>query len=234
MTHAHVRRRLSEYLEGDLPPGEESALEAHLRECDPCTAELRALRRAIDLLHSLPAPEPTRDLGAAVLDRLRAGEGAPARWSPAAWFGGASPLGWLVPAAAALGIGVLSWFPDGAGQTPVAEMAQAIPTSLPPMASCLDRPRSADPTRDECAGWYAWYLELAQRDAPGFAHEMDHLPASLRDPWLRRLSDFAARSGEAGWVGQQFRSSHEPGATRIARSFERGGGRLVRQVGYQR
>lgn len=109
MNHARVRRQLSAYLEGELGLREESALESHLAECASCAAELRALRRAIELLHDLPAPEPTRDLGAAVIARLRAGEGRPRRigssWFPA---GGAS-AGWLGPFALAMGVGAILW-----------------------------------------------------------------------------------------------------------------------------
>jgi anti-sigma factor RsiW len=36
----HWIDRLSEYLDGELPDNERVALEAHLQECDQCTATL--------------------------------------------------------------------------------------------------------------------------------------------------------------------------------------------------
>jgi hypothetical protein len=47
------------------------------------------------------------------------------------------------------------------------------------------------------------------------------------------VTEFAARSGSAPLVGDQLRSSHDPGAVRIAKRFERGGSGLVRTVGWQ-
>jgi hypothetical protein len=267
MTHAHVRRRLSEYLEAELSPREEASLEAHLAECAGCAAELRALRRALDLLHGLPAPEPARDLGAAVIARLRAGEARPARWT---WplfrlFGEEAWLGGLAPVAAALGVGAIAWLltPDLLPGAAPAELAQlpgyeASPparqaaasapgaitllagsklapargaASLPKIQTCLERARVGDPTTDECAAWYSWFVAKALEDAGGFADEVDQLPAKSREPWLRRVSDFAQRSGSAHLVGAQLRSSHHPGAVRFAKRFERGGG-LVQQAGW--
>ena len=111
MTHAHVLRRLSAYLEADLSQPEEASLEAHLAECAACTAELRALRRAIELLHALPVPEPGSDFGGTVIERLRRGEARPARWSHAFFhlFGEDAWLGRLAPVAAALGVGAVAW-----------------------------------------------------------------------------------------------------------------------------
>jgi hypothetical protein len=255
MTHAHVRRRLSAYLEGELDLREEASLESHLLECAPCAAELRALRRAIELLHSLPAPEPGRDLGAAVIARLRAGEGQPRRFA-LAWLPGAgAPSGWLAPLALAMGVGAVLWLgqpggaPDPLGEhllairtapaSPATREPRAVPGApggiglgapagllrqagapLPSIATCLG---SAADER-ECAGWDHWWVELALADARRFAHELDGLPASVRDRQLRRLSAFAARSGSAVLVGDELRRSRDPGAIRYARRFERGAG----------
>jgi hypothetical protein len=110
MTHAHVLRRLSAYLEADLGPEEEVSLEAHLAECAACASELRALRRAIELLHALPAPESPSGLGDVVIQRLRAGEARPAwSWPFFQLFGGESWLGGFAPMAAALGVGAVAW-----------------------------------------------------------------------------------------------------------------------------
>ena len=130
MTHAHVRRRLSAYLEADLSSAEEASLEGHLAECAACAGELRALRRAIELLHALPAPEPPDGLGDAVIGRLRSGEGRPPRWSWPSFqlFGGEGWLGGLAPVAAAFGVGAAAWL-----LTPEAlPGAASVPAARPP------------------------------------------------------------------------------------------------------
>jgi hypothetical protein len=264
MTHAHVLLRLSAYLEADLSPAEEASLEAHLAECAGCAAELRALRRAIELLHALPAPEAPKGLGDTVIQRLRSGEGRPTPWG---WpffqlFGGESWLGGFAPVAAALGVGAVAWLltPDmlpptvrtvrEAAATPrfeapaparasvaastltltagekagTAAPPASRPGSLPTMQVCLEQARVGGGGSDGCAGWYAWFVAKALEDAGGFADEVDRLPPKARGPWLGRLSEFAQRSGSAHLVGAQLRSSRDPGAVRIARRFERGGG----------
>lgn len=268
MTHAHVRRRLSAYLEGDLGAREEAALESHLIECPACAAELRALRRAIELLRSLPAPEPSRDLGAAVIARLRAGEGQPRRSVLSAWFpSGGETAGWLAPLALAVGVGAVLWLgqpgvapepaidiargelseaasspnavprtaqparsgPSGIGVGAVApELRRASASPLPSIASCLEHLAGGS----ECAGWDHWWVELALADARRFAVELDGLPAPVRDRQLRRISDFAARSGSAPLIGDQLRRSRDPGAIRYARRFERSGSGGVVQAGW--
>jgi len=272
MTHAHVRRRLSAYLEGDLGAREEASLESHLVECTACAAELRALRRAIELLRSLPAPEPSRDLGAAVIARLKAGEGQPRRGLLSSWFPAAGETaGWLAPFALAVGVGAVLWLgepsgtpelpweeitglgkggaavtvvtnpvprqtqstrgvPSGIGiGAPVApEVRRASASPLPSIASCLEHLGGGG----ECAGWDHWWVELALADARRFAVELDGLPAPVRDRQLRRISDFAARSGSAPLIGDRLRRSRDPGAIRYARRFERSGGAGVVQVGW--
>lgn len=263
MTHAHVLLRLSAYLEADLAPAEEASLEAHLAECAGCAAELRALRRAIELLHALPAPEAPMGIGDAVIERLRSGEGRPTRWG---WplfqlFGGESWLGGLAPVAAALGVGAVAWLltPDvlapvvrtrEAAATPRFESAapargsatasgltltagekagDAAPDrgragSLPNIQVCLEQARLGGGGSGTCAPWYAWFVAKALEDAGGFADEVDRLPPKARGPWLRRLSEFAQRSGSTHLVVDGLRGSRDPGAVRIARRFERGGG----------
>lgn len=115
MTHSHVQRRLSAYLEGELEAREEQRLEAHLVECAPCAAELRALRRAVEMLRSLPAPETTRDLSSEVIRRIRAGEARP-RWQRlSALFRLSEGGGWLAPLALAMGVGALLWMSPASG-----------------------------------------------------------------------------------------------------------------------
>jgi hypothetical protein len=266
MTHAHVRRRLSAYLEGELGLREEARLESHLIECAPCAAELRALRRAVELLHALPAPEPSRDLGAAVIARLRAGEGQPRRIGSPWFLRGGAPGGWLAPFALAMSVGAVLWLgqlsgtrdadgfeeltftapppprpspretrgtrsgttPGGVGIGASAPGAPASSAPLPSIASCLGRSGAS-----ECAGWDHWWVELALADARRFAYELDGLPASVRDRQLRRISEFAARSGSSLMIGDELRRSRDPGAIRYARRFEHGrSGAGVVQAGW--
>jgi hypothetical protein len=71
---------------------------------------------------------------------------------------------------------------------------------------------------------------MALEDTRGFVHEVDRLPAPARDPWLRRVSEFARRSGSAPLVGQQLRTSRDPRAAVIATRFDQGA--PVRTVGW--
>jgi len=70
MTCAHVRRRLSDWLDGGLDPAAARALQAHLAKCSACSRQADELRAMSGLLAELPrllAPEP---VAARVLDRL--------------------------------------------------------------------------------------------------------------------------------------------------------------------
>jgi anti-sigma factor RsiW len=159
MTHAHVKRRLSAYLEGELEPREEERLESHLLECAPCAAELRALRRAVEMLRSLPAPEPTRDLSSEVIRRIRAGEARP-RWER---LSGLFPLsdsrGWLAPLALAMGVGALLWMSPASGPQGAAfdvagleSLLPSAPAAAPAAAARSFRAPAAIPTPLKLSG----------------------------------------------------------------------------------
>jgi len=57
-----IRERLSELIEGDLPPVERGVAEEHLRDCEGCAREARVLRETLDALRSLPKAEPPPDM----------------------------------------------------------------------------------------------------------------------------------------------------------------------------
>ena len=52
--HRRWQQDLSAYIDGQLEPREQRALEAHLAECASCQDELEALRGVVALLHRVP------------------------------------------------------------------------------------------------------------------------------------------------------------------------------------
>ena len=65
-----VRPRLSEYLDGGLPAETSQAVAAHLDRCETCSALLRSLRLALELLAYAPRLRPVEAIAPRVLDRL--------------------------------------------------------------------------------------------------------------------------------------------------------------------
>jgi len=62
--------RLSEYLDGELAPAEQTALEAHLASCDACQAALEELRRVVTNARALDDRPPAADLWPTVAARI--------------------------------------------------------------------------------------------------------------------------------------------------------------------
>jgi anti-sigma factor RsiW len=62
--------RLSDYLDGDLAPGDRIAVEAHLASCPECRATLVELRRLVTQARSLADRPVERDLWAGIADRI--------------------------------------------------------------------------------------------------------------------------------------------------------------------
>jgi len=71
--------RLSEYLDGELAPAEQTALEAHLASCDPCRTTLDELRRVVTNARALDDRPPAADLWPAVAGRIGLSARAQAR-----------------------------------------------------------------------------------------------------------------------------------------------------------
>jgi hypothetical protein len=132
---------LSEYLEGDLSERDEARLRSHLDGCAECSAELRALQRAVRALRELGGAEPESDLAHAVVTRLRAGEGRPPRlrWRSLDGRGG---LSWVAPFAVAAGMGAIAWLGgiDPAGQPEA--LRQAL---LPTVVVAIGEPATRQP-----------------------------------------------------------------------------------------
>jgi anti-sigma factor RsiW len=68
--------RLSEYLDGDLAPGERTALEAHLADCHACRATLHDLRQVVNRAHALVDRPAGAELWSGIATRIGA-SGAP-------------------------------------------------------------------------------------------------------------------------------------------------------------
>jgi anti-sigma factor RsiW len=62
---------VTDYLEGTLPEEERVRFEAHLAECDGCTAYLEDMRRLIGSLHEAPEPPPDPATREALLRAFR-------------------------------------------------------------------------------------------------------------------------------------------------------------------
>jgi hypothetical protein len=78
----HERERLCAYLDGELPPGERTEVEAHLAACAVCTALLADLTAVDGAVRSLPAEAPDgyfETFPSRVLARLGAASRAPVR-----------------------------------------------------------------------------------------------------------------------------------------------------------
>lgn len=255
MMHEQVRSRLSPYLEGELPPREEEALEAHLAECPPCSAEFRALRRAVDLLHDLPTPELPSDIGGAVLERLRAGEGA-RRTSGTPWVR-------LAPFALAAGIVAVALLtPVEEAEAPKLTFDASPPTvimarapvqaaagraeiglqngdsaaprmQVSPFPVCLARFRTGRGAGPDCAAWDAYLVQLANDDAPRFSLEVRGLPKRHQQALMDRISQFAAVTGSAPTLGTTLRRSRDPQMLQFATRVERRSNAPLRYVAYE-
>jgi predicted anti-sigma-YlaC factor YlaD len=71
--HRWTREHMSAYLDTELRTELRARFEHHTAECPQCRAVLSQLRRMLELLETVPKPEPTADRSAitgAVLRRL--------------------------------------------------------------------------------------------------------------------------------------------------------------------
>lgn len=63
--------RLSEYLDGELPPDRSAEFEAHLQDCPPCIAFVQSLKRSIRLSREIAGAEPLPKPSSEQLAELR-------------------------------------------------------------------------------------------------------------------------------------------------------------------
>jgi hypothetical protein len=97
--------RLSEYLDGEIPPDQRAELEAHLRHCVACGAVLADLKRIVTRAQGLEDRAPERDLWPGVAARI----GAAAPGSRSVRRSGAPRRRWSfsLPQLAAAGIALM-------------------------------------------------------------------------------------------------------------------------------
>lgn len=79
LSHAEVRARLSDYLDGSLVPDERARVEAHLDECRDCRAFRDTLRQTVHALDSLPRLRAPADAKRRLLERVRERAASPRR-----------------------------------------------------------------------------------------------------------------------------------------------------------
>ena len=106
--HEKWTGQLSDYLDGELTPAEQAAVDAHLRECPACVEVLNQLKRVVGRARSIEPRPPQADLWRDIAARIDAG--APARVTPSGGPARAKRFTFTMPqlAAASLLIAAMS------------------------------------------------------------------------------------------------------------------------------
>jgi len=127
-----AKRRLTQYLDGELTDRERGAVERHLEACRRCREEADALRHAEDALHRLSAVETAPDLTADLLRRIEGLPGLPAGSRRLAWGG-------AMVAAMVIVLAAFFWLRQGGPTAP--SLHQKAQTLVPPpMAQTREPP----------------------------------------------------------------------------------------------
>ena len=69
-THAEIRSRLSDYLDGSLPDDKQAEISQHLDECPDCRAFWRTLVEVVHATSQLPRPQLSPGAKERLLQRL--------------------------------------------------------------------------------------------------------------------------------------------------------------------
>lgn len=104
------RKQFSDYADRNLDSGESDAARDHLAACAACRRFERAYRAGVAALRSIPEVEPTRDLGARIVNRVRRAPARPTGVSP-------NVLAGLVLAVALVGVALVGT-PNGGNRFP--------------------------------------------------------------------------------------------------------------------
>jgi anti-sigma factor RsiW len=70
LEHLFARRRLSVYVDDELPPGEHRRVRRHVAECEECRSVERSLRALLGGLRGLAGRKP-RGIADSVVERVR-------------------------------------------------------------------------------------------------------------------------------------------------------------------
>ncbi|HEX3235890.1 MAG TPA: zf-HC2 domain-containing protein [Gemmatimonadales bacterium] len=138
--------RLSEYLDGELPDADRSALEDHLRHCIACGAAVADLKRIVRRARALDDRAPAHDLWPGIAARIGAPAAVPD--GPAEIrLAGRIPRRWVfsLPQLAAAGIALMTLSGAAAwllhpGAPPLAVAPQPAPAPAVPVAVGPARP----------------------------------------------------------------------------------------------
>ncbi len=129
--------RLSEYLDGELPPEERAAVAAHLEHCGECSATLEELRRVVARARGLESTGPATDLWPGIAQRIGAGPAPAPTLEPSRFRRVSFSLPQLLAAGIALMVlsGGSVWLlrPGGASTARVA--TQPAPAATPGMGT---------------------------------------------------------------------------------------------------
>ena len=146
--------QLSDYLDGELTPEEQTAVESHLQGCAPCTEVLNDLKRVVARAQSIEPRPPQADLWHGVAARIDAG--APAAATPFRERTPARRFAFTMPqlAAASLLIAAMSgglvWSvaqrsAEAQRAADAARLAEASPSITAPAAPALEPDMFSEP-----------------------------------------------------------------------------------------
>jgi len=234
---AHERERLCAYLDGELPSGERTLVDAHLAACAECAAFLAALATVDEAAAALPAEAPDGyfdGFAARVVGRIEAGSaGARARRLPAWAWAAAAVL--LLAVVTPLTLRSLRPGPAGAPEpeltvalaSPIAPPLRPQPEVASPSSKGSGRlagspaaslPRKPDEARTESA----FALEPAA-PAQGAAGSVAALSEAQADVVIAQAPAAAAAPPEARGKGARDRQRSDAAETAVepmARSAE--------------
>jgi anti-sigma factor RsiW len=71
LDHEEAKERFDRYYEGDLPPAEQQAMDAHLASCGECRDEYQRLVRALGALSQMRSTRAPKDFLDGVQGRIR-------------------------------------------------------------------------------------------------------------------------------------------------------------------
>jgi anti-sigma factor RsiW len=164
--HDELRRLLGGYLLGGLDDADTDRLDAHLRDCDECRAELERLAPVPELLQRLPDAQRTAGPGAqalvslsarpsaenieSLLAKMRAERSRENRVARVRWLAAAA----VVLVAAAIGFGVIRG--DRSGPTP-----QALPPSAAQVTAQFEPAAGSGMTGQAVLMPKAWGVSVA-------------------------------------------------------------------------